>query len=449
MTDGNDVFERNLERLIRSAADPPPDPARARREFLGRVEGRAPFNVRLGRRIAMAAALIVVAALLYSAFETQAPAKPVPPARLDEAATTPGPARVDRPSRPDEPPPKKEERREASSVAVAPSMPARDGEMTMACTLPPPRIAKPFLKLEGTAPFPDGTLLVVSVDRVCEQGANDRLVPGSQRAGGGNVEVRGKRFSISPEWAGAGRYVVTVTLHGSQRPELADSLKGIPRRTSTFEFLAWGDDLARQLGSKLLEVDALAKECADLLARVEKLVAKESTWIKERRNPDARGADIILTKEAEDVVKEAGRLMTRLGTSEVKTIFPASLGELFFTVRSLQGSAQHFEYEAGKFARAKSYHSGEAIKTHRGDAFSFDVLKKYAGEAGPLAGREAALWIVKDLQRTGAQMRPDLADTLKTFGAHPGLAAVADRLGKAAAEDLEGLEKEIRSAPGH
>ena len=447
MTEEPDVFERNLQRLLRSAAGPRPDPARARREFLDRVEGRVPFNVRLGRMIAMAAALLVTAAILYSALLPPSPPKPPPVPRLqDDVSTAPAPSRNEAPV----PLPAPAVTRAVPSTnPSSPELHARDGDLALSCTLPPPRASNPVLKFEGTAPYPDGTVLVVTVTRIFEQGAGGRLVPGGERAGGGLVEVRGKRLSLAPSWAGPGRYQVTVSLYASQRPELADALKRLPRRTSTFEFDGWGDELARQLGPKLLELDGLARDCADLMARIEKLAAKEATWIKERRNADARGADVILTKEAEEAVKEAGRLKDRLGASDVKSFFPAAHAELFFTVRGIQGSAQHFEYEAGKFARAKSYHSGEAIKTHRGEAFSFDALKRYLDEAGPLAGREMALWVVKDLRRTGAQLRPDLVDALKTFGAHAGLAPVAERLGKAGLQDLDGLEKEIRSAPGH
>src|ERR1043166_3699351 len=81
MTEGNDALEKNLERLIRESAPPPPDVVRARREFLARVEGTP--HVRLGRMIAMAASLLAAAVILYSAFAPHAPAPPPrrPPTR--------------------------------------------------------------------------------------------------------------------------------------------------------------------------------------------------------------------------------------------------------------------------------------------------------------------------------------------------------------------------------
>src|SRR5947207_5760212 len=95
MTDVNDAFERNLERLIRGAAPPRPDAAHARREFLARVEGKS--HVRLGRMIAMAASLLVVAAILYSALAPKAPVNPVAPPGAQEPPAAPSTVRNDPP----------------------------------------------------------------------------------------------------------------------------------------------------------------------------------------------------------------------------------------------------------------------------------------------------------------------------------------------------------------
>ena len=396
----------------------------------------------------MAAALMLAVALLYSAFAPQTPVKPrAPGLPQDGVATTPAVPRNDPPADPQSIP-SKEGPREAPPGPPVPRVAARDGDMTLSCTFPPPRVKVPQAKFEGSAPYPDGALLALAVFRATEQFAGGRLVAIRESTVGGFARMEGRKFETPLHWSGPGSYVVTVALSESQRDDVVAALKRFPRRTSTFEFAGWGDELVPQLGPKLAEIDLLSRECVDQVEKIEKLASRESTWVKERKNVDPRGADLILTKEAQEAVQEAGRLITRLEVSDLRTLYPAAWGELYFTLRSVQGSGQHFEYEAGKFARAKSYHAPtEPIKTHRGDAFAFDVLKRYLAEAGGLAGREMSLWLVKDLRRTGAQMRPDVANALKLFGPHPGLAPVADRLAAATVQDLDGLEREIRSAP--
>jgi hypothetical protein len=448
MTDGNDVFERNLERLIRPAALPPPDPERARRLFLARVEDRAPFDARMARRIAMAAALMLAAALLYSALAPQAKVQPQAPGRpKDDVAAEATPPRNDPPADP-RPALSKVTPQETPPGPAAPVQAAKNGDMTLACTFPPPRAKNPQMKIEGSAPYPDGAELALTVYRAAEQFAGGRLVAVQERTVGGLARMEGRKFETPLSWSGPGGYLVTVVLAESQRPGLVGPLQRFPRQPATFEFAGWGDELVAQLGPKLQEIDLLARECLDQVERIETLASKESTWIKERKNVDPRGADLVLTKEAEEVLKAASRILARLERSDLTLYFPATLNEMHYTLRAATGNAQHFVYEQGKFAGTKSYHfPGEKVKTHRGDAFDFNALKRYLAEAGPLGGREMSLWLVKDLRRTGGQRRPDITDALKVYGPHPGLAPVADRLGKAALPDLDGLEKEIRSAP--
>ena len=243
--------------------------------------------------------------------------------------------------------------------------------------------------------IPNGTEVMVTVIRYHEGYTGSRLITRGVRAAGGRAQVEGRRFRLSPLWDGPGRYLVNVSIDESQRPGLTEALKRFPRRPSTFEFAGWGDELSGQLGPKLRDLDAVSRECLDMVARIEKLAANESAWVKEKRNVDARGADVILTKEAEEALKETARLMARLEKSDVKGLYPAAHGEMFFTLRTMHGNAQHFTYESGKFAGAKSYHSGgDAIKTHRVEPFNFENLKKYLGEVPSIAGREAALWMV-------------------------------------------------------
>jgi hypothetical protein len=336
------------------------------------------------------------------------------------------------------------------SAALGAAQDPKPQDVTMTCKAPALRDKQPRLTLNGTANFPEGTVLKVTLQRQYESYAGGtRLSPTLEQAGGLLLEVKGRKFQETPAVPGPGAFGAVVTfLDDYQKPAIMESLKGkITTRTWQFQFAAWGDDLIATLGPKLNELDLISRECIDIAARIEKLSGSEGSWVKERKNVDARGADLILTKEADEAVKELAKLMTRIDRSDLKAYFPAAHSELFFTIRNMHGNTQHFVYEQGKFAGAKSYHSGgDKLKTHRSEEFNFENLKRYLEEASPLAGREMALWIVKDLKRTSCQVRPDIQDALKNYGTHPGISFIADRLLKATVDDLKLFEEEIRTA---
>lgn len=69
-------------------------------------------------------------------------------------------------------------------------------------------------------------------------------------------------------------------------------------------------------------------------------------------------------------------------------------------------------------------------------------FRRYVEQSVPLAGREFALWVIKDLRRAGTG--GGRTEALNARASHPGLEAFVERLAKARPEDLETLEKEIR-----
>jgi hypothetical protein len=335
------------------------------------------------------------------------------------------------------------------TAALGAAQDPKPQDVTLTCKPSPPKEKQPHLSLSGTANFPDGIVLKMGLLLEFESCAGSRLVPVMQDAGRSLVEVKGKKIQHIATVSSLGSYSIAITFPDEfQKPSIMESLKGkITTRTWQFNFLAWGDDLIGRLGPKLAELDVIARECVDMATRIEKLAGSEGSWIKDRKNVDARGADLVLTKEAEEVLKETAKLVTRLDRSDLRMYFPAAYNEIYYTIRTTSGNAQHFTYEKGQFAGAKNYHSGvDKMKTHRGDDFSFENVKKYLEEASPIAGRELALWIVKDLKRTEGQMRGDLQDALKTYGPHPGLSPFADRLMTATVADLKALEEDIRTA---
>ena len=91
----------------------------------------------------------------------------------------------------------------------------------------------------------------------------------------------------------------------------------------------------------------------------------------------------------------------------------------------------------GPSATGFSYHADrQKLKTSRGDPWTFDTLRRYAEEAPAVGGREAALWIVKDLRRGG---RPDVDALAKRAGVAP----YAERL--RAGTELDTLEEDVRA----
>lgn len=431
----NEPLDRNLERLLRAAAAPPADAERARREFLRRAEGTAP----VGRRIAMAAAALVIAALLYSALS---PSRPLPgkgPAAPQDPTAETAPATDNRhggvPT---------QDLRPAPRPAVATrSVTVKDDQVSLTATLPSAQEVNPRLQLAGLVPYPDGTRLQVTVQRTTEQLSAGRLVAVPERVGMLQPVVEKGRFTGSAEWRGEGRYQVRIALAEDQRAEF----KRMPSRVSTLDLAGWGDDLAARLAPALLTVEDLSKRALEIVDRLEKLAAKESTWIQERKNEDPRGADIVLTREAKAMMKELYDLTVRLDGAEAQGLHPAALQEMKLTIQKLSGSAAYFVYEkgTGKFAGVRNYHAPEKqVETHRGDAFTFEVIKRYLAEAPRVAGRETALWLVQDLRRTASAPAEPFVSALKLVGERPGISLVAARLSKPDPSQFDALEREIR-----
>ncbi|MFN3484653.1 MAG: hypothetical protein ACK44W_04120 [Planctomycetota bacterium] len=307
--------------------------------------------------------------------------------------------------------------------------------VTLHCKPPAARARVPRLRLDGTAPYPDRAVLRMHLARQFEMWAGGRLLPTSIGGSGGFVEVRNRKFVYEPIFEGPGQYLIRVEFNLESQPEpLRESFKKHPpRKDWTFQFAAWGDELAGQIG-KLPEVDQIAAEAQELLRRYEKACVSEASW----------------KAEAKELTKESSRLMAKIEGEkhDLKAVFPASLNQLFYTVRSIRGTSEFFVWENGKFAGGRSYHAeNQKIKTHRDEDFTFENLRRYVEEVPSLAGREFALWVVKDLRRTEGKLSSAMQEVLKANAAHAGLAPFAERLEKAAPADLELLEAEIRGAP--
>ncbi len=71
-------------------------------------------------------------------------------------------------------------------------------------------------------------------------------------------------------------------------------------------------------------------------------------------------------------------------------------------------------------------------------------MKKYLTEASEAAGREFALWVIKDIRRAG-KVSETLIRAIKNHADHPGLSLYTNRLQQG--EHLEELENLIRQKP--
>jgi len=305
-------------------------------------------------------------------------------------------------------------------------------QVTLLCK-PPARGAKfPRLRFDGTAPYPDKTVMRMHLFRQSEVWAGGRIERIATGTGGGLVEVSGKKFAYEPGVDGPGEYMVHVDfVEENQRASVLESMKGkLQRKRWSFTFPAWNDELAGQLSVKLQDVDALASESLDLIRKYEKACVSKQSW-------DA---------ESKALTRECMQLLAKIDRSDAKSVYSAAMSQIHYTVRSVHGTSPYFHWEKGQFAGGKSYHAeGEEIKTHRQEKYSFDNLRRYVEDAVPVAGRELGLWVIKDLRRTAGTLKGEMADVLKAQAQHAGLAPFVEFLQKATPADLDGLEKDLRA----
>jgi hypothetical protein len=316
--------------------------------------------------------------------------------------------------------------------------------VSITLTLPPARAAMATVRLSGTVPFPEGTALQVTLQKAAEEFKAGRLAPTLEPVGMILPVVQEGRFAGLFEWRGEGRYVVTVTVG----EDVSRALGAKSTSVSTVDLPAWGDELPGRLAAPFVTLGDLSKSAVEVVDRLGKLAAQESTWIKERRNVDVRGSDVVLTREALSVLEELYAIRRAIESAEIVGYFPAATREMRLTLQRLSGSAPYFDYEkdTGKLSGIRNYHfPGKGIETHRGETLSFDLVKAYLADVPGIAGRETALWMVRDLRRTEAKPTAELTEALRLLGGQPGIAPVAERLRKSTLPELDGVEERIRS----
>jgi len=308
-----------------------------------------------------------------------------------------------------------------------------DLPINLTCKPPSFKVKKPLLVLNGTCPLPDGVNLTVNLSRSVESLLGGTTLEQSMLgAGGGTAEIEGKKFTYDQNIDGPAKYLATVNLsvEMQDKQHVSEVKKWAAKKEfRQFEFLVWGDELVSQLGPKLLELQLLIGESRELVKKFESACASEQSWMS----------------QSKPLVEEARKLRMKLETHELKAFYPAAVNNMQRTIQNIQTNAPYYTFQDGKFTGAKDYHAdSKKVSTFRNEDFSWENLKRYIEESLGCSGREFCLWIVKDLRRTGGQMRPEIQEALKQQKASPGVDFFVERLQKATISDLDPLEAEIR-----
>jgi hypothetical protein len=324
------------------------------------------------------------------------------------------------------------------AALLAPALGAQDPpkqtQMTLAAKVPNPKAKRPLLRFDGGIPVPDMTVLFVSVSRSQESWNGDRLEPTYTTAGGSMAQVMERKFTLESPIDGSGLFSVRVDLRDElQNPQIIDSLKKTPvdPKSWRFDFSAWSDDLPTNLAAALMELDLLGQDAGVMVRKYETACKTEQGWLA----------------AAKELTAENAKLLKRCESTGLRAYYPAALNQIHYTVRNLQGNSPYFSFVDGKFSGATSYHAdNQKVKTFRNEDFTYENFKRYIAESTVIAGREFALWIVKDFRRAGNQSTADAVAAVTQMKDHPGVAEFLPRLNPVKADDVDALDKDIRGA---
>ncbi|HZE97658.1 MAG TPA: hypothetical protein VE981_11575 [Planctomycetota bacterium] len=391
---GDDVFEKNVARLVKASALPA-DPAaqsRARERFL-REAGAAPSRPRYG---SVAAAALFVCVLIAWATRTGTvpeggrPTQDPTPFYMDVSGTG------------------------GNSLLK--------GKLRFSRRPAPVR----QMRFEGRSPLPDGVYFRVQTQPLEEQVEVGTLVSRPRLPMSTTLTLT--QGGISLDWTtsvlGPLRLVIDAA-DGGQDMEVAAKIQAPEaQRKWTFDFAAWDDGLLPRLEPQLAEIGDLAREAKDLIDRVEAAVADQKRF-----------------KEGEKAIAaEAGRLQKRLDGFAAVGLYPAACHELAYALRDLVTAMGIFTWSDGKFAGPVSYYTNnKPARTFRNDEFAFAALRRYVDGAVFIGGREFCLWILRESARGGS--KAEIAKAVERAQNRPGIRDFGARLTE---ENARGLEGEVR-----
>ena len=400
----DDVFERNLERLIKRGALPPGNPAARRAEFLRRVGDSgempvtAPDNGR--RRITMMAAAALIGAVgVWLAVSGE---KPVPPNKTVETEPVRESQGSAAPVRERARPPVTAVVRESVPEVESPVLPEGVPHELQA------RATTRKLEIRGRMPFPEKTVFTVALFRLQETVSDGRL-------------VQSERFWTSQRtWVTSGRIRFVHPTKGPATYRV--KLKQANQEVWSSDLIVADPAQPEKLRRGLDEVAILAQRSYQIVRECEGACISEKDW-------RARGKRLLARVD---------RLRKELSKTAAKSPYPVSLGQVRSAITAIKNAALDFKWKDGKFDPS-TYYTDAGVE----ELFSFGPLRTLLEKAIPLAGRELSLSAVKDLRQSG-RLRPEIAETLRLHEDRPGVRDYVKRLTSAGADELDALEREIR-----
>jgi hypothetical protein len=282
------------------------------------------------------------------------------------------------------------------------------------------------LKFEGKAVFPDGTVLKGTLYLVEERLVERALSPELAEIEGQVATVEGRRVAFTLAVKNPGLYRLVVELREDlQEPDLARSItSSLPGKWS-FDHAVWGDDYAVRLGSKLGDFDLQVETSVALIRRFLQASASGQAWKEHYPLLD----------------KDLGAFLKKFDQTALEGVFPASVLELRCTMRNLKGNAEAMVFaEDGSCKGSIDYRTQKPTKTIHSQDFTLEAILKDLEAVRAAAGREFALWLIKDFRRAAA--RPELTSLLRAEAKHPGVAPYVEALD--GFKDADGVEKQIR-----
>lgn len=275
------------------------------------------------------------------------------------------------------------------------------------------------IRIEWKASFlPDGTTLTVQFARLEERFRQGVLESQEIPAGSGLAHAKGGILTWGGWIPGSGSFRATLTLladlqGGKALQALKEAGVEMPRKwTSSFDFV--GEDLAGRLDPALREIDALTAKATALLHRGAEASASRQTW---RSNVAA-------------LEEESRRLMEEVGQSAAGRLFTAAAARLMAGTDVIFAATRCIRFSPdGKLQGFIIFENPQdPILKFEGEPFGWETHRKKVEDIRDTAGREFALWALRDLRRTGGRPSPPLAAALRAQASHPGLSPFVEKL---------------------
>ncbi len=190
----------------------------------------------------------------------------------------------------------------AALAAAGRAFPGQDAprkdEMELKCVAVPSR-GRPHIRLEGQAPtLPEGARLSINLIRIEERISEGRLIVGGEFYHSEITAVDRKgRIAYSCAVGGPGYFRAVVKLseeiQGARSLDALKKAKTLMPQEWTFDYTAWGDELAGRLSPALQEFDALAGQATALVGKYAEASAQRALWEASRNALDRESARLL------------------------------------------------------------------------------------------------------------------------------------------------------------